>query len=577
MSLRLLPLLLCFGLILSTRALAEDPAGADVQQEEAETSALGELDSFVSEAIAGGLLIPSGDAPVQRQAPRVDGSYGGGGNVTLKNLRMVCPRENPYDFSDVEHLRNYTDHYPYKSRDESAGEALNVGLVKAYIALGLNSEAMTLVANRSDPQSVAYAHLIKLLDERLVASVPYFQAMTRCHSDTDIWVGAAMLKAKQASGVDLFEDNLSAARKLPFHMRETLAAIAVPELERRREVTLAQRVLADFSSDDLTNSPRLKFLVSLVNPTSGAQSVDLAVEALLSQSQFQDDALSLVLRNGESLDAARREVLLDEVIRQFDHAPLGADQSSPLQFALRELSAQGRYDDILRLFQVRSLQTRDAHTQIEYHLVGLLRQDLNSEDSQRKLIGLKALLTQQHLLERRSDLQAIYLDAAHAALALGLKSLAVDLSKRAGEDETLALARARIALEKDDFAFVYAYAEAYPDNLDMSLLGALSALEAGDGARVNQLERRVQSDETAVMKLLHEDALSERWLVSDELYAIAAAFPDPGVRAQVESLQVLRRRARGETPEQVELTIADFDTRLTQIGATLGSLSTEVH
>jgi len=186
-------------------------------------------------------------------------------------------------------------------------------MAKAYIALGLYSEAVMSLKRTPGPEFAPYRNLATLMQNRNKPNVRFFQEMASCQEDSQLWLALAQLVAGQANGVQTLQNSLSGFRKLPPQLRIDYAALSSPELERIGEQALAKKLIADFDEEQVANSSELRFVSALVNLDGGDSAAERTVVEFLDHPQFQEPALAAMLRRKRPMDPAYEEILLGDL------------------------------------------------------------------------------------------------------------------------------------------------------------------------------------------------------------------------------------------------------------------------
>ena len=355
--------ILLLSLCLVPQAMAAGPDSATAESATRKSDLSSDLDSFVRGAINEGLLTPAGKAPPEATAPTVadrDGAASKADPVKAPAMAAEvrydsCDRPYALDFTDVQAIGRYQEIYSAREKVGATTDKLVLPvalgeMAKAYIGLGLYPEAIMSLKRAPGPESAPYRNLAILMESRNRPDIRFFEEMASCQKESGLWLALAQLVSGQASGVQTLQDSLSGFRKLPLQLRIDYAALSIPELERIGEKSLARKLIADFSEEQVTDSPQLRFVSALVSLDSGDSAAERTIIEFLDHPQFQEPALAAMLRRKRPMDPAYEEILLGDLMQKF-----GQDKNSDkhlaasLQFALQELSARSRYQPIMKL------------------------------------------------------------------------------------------------------------------------------------------------------------------------------------------------------------------------------------
>lgn len=585
MKTSLLPLLFlgCLvapGLAAGETSDAGDKAGADT----AELSR--KLDELVRNAIDEGLLEaaepeagepgePSPASPGETQVPAPAAAAG-----PAADAPGTCGDTDPLDFTGFEDVRQYEHIYAFRDALSEAGEdatrAARANLVKAYIALGLNSEALKTLGTPGDAASRARAHLARLMQERHGADPGPFRALADCHPSAEIWLATALLASDEAEGAALMGANTDTFRGLPLQLRIQVAAVAVPALDRLGEPLLAQKLMAAFAEAEIEESARLQFLEAQMQMQRGSREAETAMRAFLSEPAFRDEAFTAMMRNARPVEDTYRHIVLDELVQSIARAGNDREMAERLEFALREFSARSRYRPMIELAEVPALQSEPAQTLIGDHLVPALRRDLTSEAAGQTLAALHALAGPTGILEARPERAGLYAAATRQAARFGFARLAERFLRSAGDDAAAAEAFARLAHRRGERDTVYALADRHADSQPINRLAALSAIAERDAARLRVFEARLSPEPDTVLALIEADAANNAWIVSSAIYRAAKALADEAGTERVKRVFAMRRAAQEDEAIAASLQVTSLSERLSRAGATLDAMNTEL-
>ncbi|HAE29230.1 hypothetical protein [Hyphomonas adhaerens] len=548
---RLCLLLLLSSLLAPASLALEDTDAVSGPEAGQPTQLANELDQFVRDAIDEGLLTPTGEAE-----PEMDNSMAQDSLPTGVRMRQAAPFpvevdcEGPYplDFDAFERFDRYQQIYTFQENVSGLpGEAAGldgIQLAKAYLALGLYSESGMVLKSASGPVAAAYRKVASLMENRSAADVDYFRKLAECRPEAGVWLGAALLANDQDAGVQTFSENLNGFRKLPFRLRADLAAIVVPQLDKRGERILPVKLLADFTPEQVEEASQLQFVKAIIDLGENRPDADKSVRAFLSEPLFQEQALAVLMRHNKPLSELHEEILLGELMKKFGQTGNDRELAASLQYALQELSGSSHYQPILELSGMPALQNPAAQKEIRRQFIGGLERDLASDNRLRNLAAINALVSDPGILEAAPERTQLYRSGASLAVRFGLVSLTRVLMRRDEADDEVIAELAGLEFRSGDFDAVTNWAQAYPDNAPLNLLAAESAIRKGDAAGLHVYEQRLDLKPETVLALIELDAASGRWLVSDAIYDAAARLTDPVQKQRAERVFAMRETAK---------------------------------
>jgi hypothetical protein len=226
------PWILLFSLCLVPQAMAAEPDLAVAEKSTRKSNLSSNLDSFVRGAINEGLLTPADDKHAEPSGPpgsEHQVTTPGAGPVpahapVAEERYSACDSPYALDFTNVQKIGRYQDIYPVRETvgatiDEKVLPAALSEMAKAYIALGLYSEAIMSLKRTPGLEFAPYRNLATLMQNRNKPNVHFFQEMASCQEDSQLWLALAQLAAGQANGVETLQNSLSGFRKLPLQLR----------------------------------------------------------------------------------------------------------------------------------------------------------------------------------------------------------------------------------------------------------------------------------------------------------------------------------------------------------------------
>lgn len=522
-----------------------------------------QLELFVSQAIDEGLLEPANSKPSIFDNDEVAAVTEYTRAAPLSRAEITCDQPYYLDFKEMLDLSDYREIYSFR---ETVQPSLDTGngledwaLTKAYIALGLNSEALVIVQQATGPQPTAYKKLATLLDNRKPGDIDYFRQLATCHEQATIWLALALLGDGQPDGARLLENQLSDLHRLPMQLRISIATLSVPALEMLGEKFLAEKLLADFTDQQIQNSSRLQFSKVFLDMGGRDRTTTAVGRFSQLQPQFQEAALTRLLRDQQSVGYAHQDILLDELITKIKGAEDEREIKASLSYALRELGADSRYQIIQQLAELPSLQANSAQAQIRQTFIISLRRDLASEDPLQNLLAIEALVNEVGILDDGPHRTNLYVPANDLAISFGFVSLSEQLALKIEITESGFLPLAKIAFRRGEFRDVYRLAQDHPDDQKVILLAALSAIHQQDRPQYRAFESRIFLQSETILSLIEHDAASGQWMVSDAVYEAAEALRnDDQYRKRVQTVLTLKRFGAATRHPVQNLTVASL-------------------
>lgn len=556
---RFAPPLLVLCLCLGSPGLVMESDAVPSAHDETVAELDGELDTFISEAIEGGLLIPSGTsseklanpdfAEATAQRERAEASNRNRGNCGSHAALDFSAYSDFRGLDDVHRVRDWIS----KSNQERQALAKDVDVAKAHIALGLYSEARMELREDTSPDAVTIRTLSEMLEARRAPDLAHFRAVAACHSSAGLWLSVAKLIVGQDEAEGEFEAHLKGFRKLPLQLRTDIATLVVPRLTASGRSFLAEKIVADFSREEVAKSSSLQFSQALTKLAAGNTDAEPVVRSFLNTPQFQEAALAGLMSQDHPFKAMNDDVLIGDLIDRLARAERGNDLQSSLQFVLKELGSRSSYDAIIDLATLTAVQDSFAQSQIQQTIESTLERDLGSEDPMRSLAAMRLLESQPELVETNSQAPFLLGIAADQAARLGLNSLAQKMYEGSDSDLQLTLKIAELAFHHRDYAMVYAMAEQQPDNTALNVIAASSAINDQNPLMVDMFARRVISDSEAVLSLVEEDALSGRWILPISFYNVARRLDDPTAQTRFERIMSIKASARDVVAKNMTL------------------------
>ncbi len=584
----LLTVLLLLAPVWAAGTAGSDEAERETRASEDAEALANDLDRVLQEAMSQGLLSPvrpatgdpagrdegvPGSPPTQPQAA-VDVP------PILPRARVDCGQPFPLDFDGYQGLTRYQEIYDFRAnpdapeaQSDSLGQAM---LAKAYLALGLTAEALMTLGDDDSPRAMALRKAARLVEGKSAPDTDFFREFAACHERGRLWLALALLSEGEADGAALLNANLGDFRQLPLRLRIEAAALAVPKLDALSEPVISQKMMADFTPEEIESSAELQFKLALARLNSGEDAAEEVVRGFLNQPPYQEEALAAMLRRGHDVEMGDPEIMLDGLMTQIRKAERDEDVAATVSFALKTFSARAEYDRILELARMPVLQRKPVQDMIRLHAVAAFRRDLTSDDPLRNLTAIRALASQEAALLDEADDRDGYFDLAAArAERFGFPSLAADLAARIDDEAGGARYTAERAYRAGEYETVFAMARRNTEDDRIALLAALGAVRTGDGAAVSDFLPRISQDPANVLRLIEADADSGHWVLPEAWFETATRLEAPAQRQRVARVLAMRDGARGRQEAPSEMSIAEIGDALARSEAVLNTLGKE--
>ena len=563
-------------------ALAEgpQPTGEDAPASGELSSS---LDRFVQNAIDEGLLTPSAKPGSETQAapqspsaapapePRAPGEPARIVALRPKHAiaEAVCANGDPFDFSGFHDLRNYDDLLAWRRGAESGfSSSPDVPLAKAYIALGLNEEARLQLDGVAGADASALRRLAYLMEDRAQPELDFFREQAACPGASDLWYALALAQSAPGEAAKRLEANINAFRRLPFQLRVEVASKAIPALDASGDRFVAEKMMANFTEQEIQASSRLIFNKALMAMQTGGQPAEYAMRNYLNMPEFRAAATASLLRHGYSLEPSAKQDAADRIVDELNDVSSAAAVSDNLDMMLDELEGVAGYGLTLQLAGLPATQTPEARARVTAHFAALADDGLSSPDLYDNLEAMDALLRGASLLAGREEGEELFADAARLAIDLGWQTLATTFAARVSDPEELAEARASLAYRTLDHETVKTLAAEYPKSPHINRLAALSAVRAGDGPLMLRVAARFDPDPETLLDMVELDAASRAWILPQRFYTAAESLEGEAARKRVSRVNTLRAQ-RGGPPPAPAFRMAEIGTALDRIGQSL--------
>lgn len=543
---------------------------------EKKTESGNELELFISEAIEDGLLVPSepnafptddlADEDTAAVVATPDQS-----SAPAPSLE-ICGTESALDFSTHREFRRYDEvHRVRELANQSEQGALaptkSTSIAKVHLALGLYSEARMELRQNSSPDAAIYRKLAELLENRHAPDVAYFESLAACHSSAGLWLSVAKLIAGHEGGATEFDPYLNDFRKLPAQLKADITTLVVPRLITPGRSILAEKIVADFTEEDIRNSTQLQFAKALTGLAAGDPDAEPLVRSYLNNARFQKTALASLMLQQRPVNAMHPDVLVGDLINRLDYAQSSEDLQSSLQFVLQELGSRSGYEKIIGLIEIPALQDSYAQAQIRQTLTTSLERDFDSQDPLRNLAAIHMLESYPYVLETDPMRLSLYETALRHATRFGLNSIAQRLYIGSSPTDQGAQNFAALALQRQDYAMVYAMVERRPDDHQLNLIAAIGAIRDQNPSLLGTFSRRLSPDPETLLTLVEEDALSGHWIVPARIYDAAQLLDSPVARQRFERVMSIKTATNSANTKVDKMTISKVGSALQRSSA----------
>ncbi|MEO9968466.1 MAG: hypothetical protein ABJG15_01340 [Hyphomonadaceae bacterium] len=496
------------------------------------------LGTFLGRARDAGLLSAPGSELSGNERP----------NNEAAGDRAICAADYPLDFSDYMDVRSYSDIARYREalRDEDGeephhDETNELGLLRAYLALGLYSEAIAEQDHAVDQTGQVYGAVAQLMDDYLHPDASAFEQLADCHSEGELWLAISRISSNDVSGIPLLERHLEGLRDLPLRLRVDVATLLLPELRHNGLEILAKKLLATFEREEVHQSSKLNIQASFLADASLNGTGSQSAHDFLSRVAPGADALVLGVEAGRSLSAAQRAVVLEHAYWALSQPIDARDKATALKFVLEDLALQSDYMGYSDLLEMQSLAAPVFQREIKESLAVQLGSVLEGEATLPKLAAIELLVNAPHVIAGHPAEDSMKEAAIEFLKSQGRFALAASLLEQEQLDEEQMLLVARSAYQKRDTDTLYALAQVNKGNAEIVYLSASAAIQAEDGDMVRSLEKYLPQDAEVLVSLAEEDAAIDAWFLSEETYEAARSLATPDQLVRLERVLSLKQ------------------------------------
>lgn len=541
---------LVFGLL--AIGISALDAGAEPANDEAVNRGdpLKELDRIFDEAVAEGILTPSENV-------RSSGELTG--DSRPEPTDGACTTGDLLDFAAHKRLSRYEDVFMIKSAaSEGDTDIAGLDLSLGFIAIGLYQEAAAEAPEGREGEIIKAVS--SLLGDR-TPNTPFFRDLAGCHDEGLLWLALSNLVDGYSEGVQLLRDSLGEFRNLPLQIRIDATVLAVPALIAEGEDTLVSMLMASFTREQIASSSALRFALALAEVERGLPQSGAQLEEFLLDARFKDEALVALLRSAAPLNAAQREILVDDVRKTLEQVATTQGMEAELAFLVEYYARKSAYDPLMELARLPSLQNNAAREIVEDHIVRSLQRDLASKEPLLRLGALKAIDKLHETPFALPGDHILFEQAARVSSRYGLLSLvqgAGDQQEMTGE---LAANVARLAARRGDCEAA-AGAAARLDTAILKRLAAICWIRDGNAAEAEIWLRKIEPDTETAIAIAKADQIAGTGIVSDRYYRILEDAAETGQSVNAQRLVEMRRQTTA-TPKPMP-SLESFAAQLSQ-------------
>lgn len=540
------------GFVLALTASAESkPETVKPSQEPARENTAAGLDAFVETAIRNGLLVPnSGEAASEPAAPvivEIAAEVPAPAPVLEVDF-ADCGDAYPLDFSVVKSLRRMTQ-LPGPEGDLNAveAEAAKVKDLKSKLALGLYSEASAMIAMAPEPSWQPYRKFASLMSARGAPDIAYFRHLADCHSEADIWLAIAELRAYDEQGVSRLKGQIEQVSALPHNLRADVAALTVPALILLRNQETAEEIVATFSEGEIENSTQLIALKTAITDMPNGSESDDRLVMLLNRPKLKLAALLILIERSETLRPTLKEFVLEETWAVLEETDTTHGLDRILAFVMQNMGFDDLQSGLQRVRDLSVAQTDEVRVAIDSSILQSLKVNVRQDTPEQALRSLQALTDFHATLPYTADGIALRQRGAQMALDLGLVSLVSVLLEELERDDEVVLLLAEAAFWGGASDELFSLRAAYPELAELNRLAGMRALQVGQDAIASATYAKLTGQPDAQLELLEQGALVSNWALFDAHAAALSAELSQDGSIRLERVRRIRVASTGNS------------------------------
>lgn len=515
------------------------------------------LEVFINSAVDDGILLPRDGAqdatPVVLPEEAVSNSeeaVSDSGETVLdapvKTISLPpCMGIRAQSFEDFAAMKSYSDLVSFRdelsSYEDLSDEQRYLLMARANIAIGLNSEArMALSSSQGDATDVLL-QISHLLEGKATKPEEAKFGFDACTDNAQLWRGLNLLSLGDARGVQVLRDQVPTFRRLPLRMRINVASVTVPTLERMGEALLAQRIMAEFTAEEIATTAQLKFSQALLDYSRGKEGALSTVKGFLEQPSAQATVMEVLADNGALPALVDGHMPIGRAAEFIAGAATARDETIRLRLVLDSLIEAERYSDIPELASFPFANMPDMASVLQDELHQKLAADLVAPSLEQNFSAINYLISDRDFLGAHPQIDTLYRTAAKIAADLGYGALAAELGGAGDADnEAATLQMAEAAYRRGDYALVMQAATSFPTLTQLSFMAGKAAIEAGDAERFAAFEGQLFEQADDLIKLLEADAVNETWFASEQAHDQIKSLGDPDLEARLSRLVLLK-------------------------------------
>lgn len=517
------------------------------------------LAEFLDSAVKDGVLRPPGAMPLQAHETAEDAAEASS-PIEIEaapSTEIACSSENPLEFQSSNSFSNYQDLGQYLSvlsRQDADITELNK-LIEGYFLLGMFAEARAALRRFDAPEAVQYRALADLLEYGKVNDISIFTDLAFCHDSANLWEALALIVTNDPDGVIKFAGEIPAFRRLAIRLRIQTAEIALPALRASGDFLTASKVASAFSSEDKTQSSRLRLQIALHEARLSGRDLPLQGDHLLAQSGSVVPTMRAILAGEKRVSDAEALLLLNRVDGALRRANNDRDVAVVMSFAMQEYASRSDHQAIVGMLKNPRLSGAAYRDEMLDQFVTMIRRDLTGRDPELIFRSTAILLEQADLLRGHPDYEDLLETATSTAIEQRSQSLAVHLIHSQGSETGTGALIAEMALRRNDFESVYKLAAERTTDHTISKIASLAAIREGNQQLLTVYLKALNPSFQEKVDLIEEDALARHWVLPDEIYESARASADGEVLDRLIRLDRLRlmKLGRAETPKITSL------------------------
>lgn len=563
-----LSLLASLSLLISTPAFAQASGHVD-DVPVAEADQLSEhFRQFVDDAIDEGLLAPAGtETPI---VPAFRGRLNADDTDEPVSVSDPCATGKLLDFEPYSGLASYEDFLHWRAQKLATVESIPpTEMATAYITIGLFAEARLQLADLEGHEAELLRDFSFLLEERRVTRLDALDRAAGCSSSAALWQSLAKITMLNPQGATQLNSNLTLFRKLPWHLKVRFASMAVPALDQLGEPLLAEKMMADFTTEQIEKSPRLSLNQAILDMYKGGLVADEGLRPFLRNSELRSVAAAALLKHGFPVETEYQNEVVGNIVDNVQRMPDGANIRTNLRAMLDRPGDVTDYETISRLASLPTLQEPETRRLLSEQLVKRLEADFARDEHFAKVAAMSATFLNRDLLQQDEGADQVLKAATIVAADLGLANVVKLFGENARQDDELSAKRAELAFRMFDIDALRRLSGTDPKNYDVTRLAAMSAIMARDTMWLQTLVSKVSLDAATIVDLIECDAIYGDWVLPDNFYLAAEQITDEKYVSRAQA--VLALRARSSTTGSRTIHMNDIPENLQLISQLLDS------